>query len=51
MIGRKVLRLTAEQRVPLVGELTALISRYEAKPPAAGGLFLVHAAFAPKSEL
>lgn len=45
----KVLRLTAEQRVALAGEMAALIGRYEAAPAKAGGEpFLVHAAFAPK---
>jgi hypothetical protein len=42
----KVLRLTAEQRMALAGELSALITRYEGAQ--AGDLFFVHAAFAPK---
>ncbi len=47
----KVLRLTADQRIALAGEMTALINRYEAaSPPAGGELFLIHAAFAPKAE-
>ena len=45
----KVLRLSAGQRVALAEEITALIARYEAAQPDAGGEpFIVHAAFAPK---
>jgi DNA-binding transcriptional ArsR family regulator len=45
----KILRLTAEQRVAMAEEITALIARYEAAPAStAAEPFLVHAAFAPK---
>ena len=47
----KVMRLTAEQRVALAAELTAVIARYEEASTDAGELYLVHAAFAPKQAL
>lgn len=47
----KVMRLTADQRVALAAELTAVIARHEEASTDSGELFLVHAAFAPKEAL